>query len=296
AIFWGKAATFDLGFQRVAEGLLWLILARETTAEKHRDIWERLVAESKKPVQLKAKVLVAEDNPFNQKVSQRQLARLGFESEIANNGKEVLQLLEKTKFDIILMDLNMPEMNGYEACAHIRQQLTGPDSKIPIIALSGSGLTASDPGFDAVLKKPIQEALLAQVIRQFVKQPVSAEEAEVSAYIHLDYLREVTQASAVLMVELVDIFLEEVPDAIKSMATHVQNKKWRPLRELAHKTKANFRYVGADEMFTLADTIERYTAGGSLVDQIPDLFTKLEALITPTCAALELARVNLIAS
>jgi CheY-like chemotaxis protein len=233
------------------------------------------------------RILLAEDNPFNQKVTLRQLARMGFESEAVENGQEAVDALGRQHFDLVLMDLNMPVMNGYEAFQHIRQKSLSPVREIPVVALSSSGLTSHDPGFDAVLKKPAQSELLKQTILGLLRHlTIDSQKADQAAHIRLDYLREVTQDNREMMVELMDIYLQEVPTAIKLMRECVEKQEWRALRELSHKTKANFRYVGADQMFSLADTIERYAASGSLVGQIPEMLAQLEALSIPTAQAL----------
>jgi CheY-like chemotaxis protein len=120
------------------------------------------------------KILVVEDVVLNQLLIKIILLDFGFEIEMADNGKIAVELLEKNKFDIILMDLQMPEMNGFEATAHIRNVL---NSQIPIIALTADVTNADvekciSVGMNDYISKPIDEKLLFDKIsKHLVKAP-----------------------------------------------------------------------------------------------------------------------------
>jgi CheY-like chemotaxis protein len=123
-------------------------------------------------------VLVAEDNLVNQKVITRQLERWGVSYRLAANGYEVLEWLDKEPFDLILMDCQMPEMDGFEATRRIRaQQAT---AHIPIIALTANALPEDremclQAGMDDYLPKPFKpEALRAVLERWAQKRPAQA--------------------------------------------------------------------------------------------------------------------------
>jgi CheY-like chemotaxis protein len=118
------------------------------------------------------KVLVVEDVPLNQLLMKIILDDFGFERDIANNGKEAIEKLQTKSFDIVLMDLQMPEMNGFEATEAIRKTL---NSNIPIIALTAD-VTANDlsqckaVGMNDHIAKPIDEKLLYNKIVELVKK------------------------------------------------------------------------------------------------------------------------------
>ena len=114
------------------------------------------------------KILLAEDNPVNQKVAARVLEKLGYEIDVAGNGKEALMALEKNSYDIILMDMHMPEMDGIEATAHIRNNLP-PEKQPRIIALTAAVLPTDrqkcqDVGMDDFIAKPLQVSDLKRVL------------------------------------------------------------------------------------------------------------------------------------
>jgi PAS domain S-box-containing protein len=106
------------------------------------------------------RILVADDNEINQMVACKFLQKLGYEVEVARNGREAVEAASRTPYDAILMDCEMPELDGYDATRAIRQRETGQDRRIPVIALTGHA-SADDErvclkaGMDAVLTKPV---------------------------------------------------------------------------------------------------------------------------------------------
>ena len=115
------------------------------------------------------RVLLVEDNLINQKVADSMLRKNGHAVVIANNGKEALAALSAQEFDAVLMDVQMPEMDGLEATAAIRAGEQGTGRHVPIVALTAHALTSDrerclQAGMDAYLSKPIQSAQLLQAM------------------------------------------------------------------------------------------------------------------------------------
>lgn len=115
------------------------------------------------------RILLVEDNLINQKVASRMLEKNGHSVVTANNGREALHALAGQDFDAVLMDVQMPEMDGLEATAAIRAYEEGTDRHLPILALTAHALIGDrerclDAGMDGYLAKPIQTAQLLQAL------------------------------------------------------------------------------------------------------------------------------------
>ncbi len=120
----------------------------------------------------KAHILIVEDNPINQKLARRLLEKQGYSVEVADNGREAIQKWTAGVFDLILMDCQMPEMDGYEATREIRAKEAGT-KHIPIIAVTANTMLGDKEkclatGMDAFVPKPIKTEVLAETIEQFL--------------------------------------------------------------------------------------------------------------------------------
>jgi PAS domain S-box-containing protein len=126
-----------------------------------------------------ARVLVVEDNPVNQKVALRQLASLGVQAKVAANGREAVAMLAEMPFDLVLMDCQMPDLNGYEATAAIRRG-NGPNQAVPIVAMTADVVTSGrqrslDAGMSDYISKPIELEDLARTLRAWLGPSVVKE-------------------------------------------------------------------------------------------------------------------------
>jgi CheY-like chemotaxis protein len=144
---------------------------------------------------LGGRVLIADDNPINQKVAARMVEKLGCSVDIAANGREVLDAVAKAKYDAVLMDCHMPEINGFDATGEIRRR-EGGESRVPIIATTAN--TASDDqarclaaGMDDFLCKPFQAKALAEMLARWV-----AGSQRTSRTIHRNSLRGPSEESS----------------------------------------------------------------------------------------------------
>jgi two-component system sensor histidine kinase/response regulator len=121
---------------------------------------------------LRTHILLAEDNSINRKVALHMLSKLGYQTHAVNDGKEVLACLVLKPYDLILMDIQMPEMDGYEATRAIRKSQTAY-SQIPIIAMTANAMKGDDEkclraGMDDYISKPVDAALLQEKIDRWV--------------------------------------------------------------------------------------------------------------------------------
>ncbi len=247
------------------------------------------------------KILVVEDMPLNQLLMKTLLDDFGFESDITANGKLALEKLATKKYDIILMDLQMPQMNGFEATEYIRNTLK---STIPIIALTADVTTVDVAkckavGMNDYIAKPVDERLLYTKIINFVKKPVvvvstellieAIEEQKIIKCIDLKYLDKRTKSNPKLMMEMMSIYLEQTPPLIGLMKKSFINKDWESLDAAVHKMIPSFIIMGMDNNYeAMAKKIQRYAVAKQEEEGIRDVVNQLENILTQSCKEIEI--------
>src|SRR5665648_450401 len=192
-------------------------------------------------------VLVAEDIALNQLLMKTLLDDFGFQFDIAGNGRIAIEKLKANSYDIILMDLQMPEMNGFEATEYIRNKM---NSKIPIIALTADVTTVDlakckSVGMNDYISKPVDERLLYDKIVGLVQKSASQKSSDAEKnkniqneklkYVDLSYLTQRTKSDPKLMMEMISMYLEQTPPLINIMKRGLQDKDWNSLQSAVHK-------------------------------------------------------------
>ncbi|GHN03099.1 hypothetical protein WSM22_45880 [Cytophagales bacterium WSM2-2] len=251
------------------------------------------------------KVLVVEDMALNQLLMKTLLDDFGFEREIAANGKIAIEKLQSKLYDIVLMDLQMPEMNGFEATEYIRNTLK---SKIPIIALTADVTTVDlekckAVGMNDYIAKPVDERLLYSKIIGLVKKPVKqlseskqseAELKKTRRCIDLDYLMHRTKSDPTMMMEMISVYLEQTPPLVNAMKQSFQDKDWDLLQASIHKMIPSFSIMGIDANFeNIAKQIKDYAVTQLKTGEINELVLQIENICAQACEELE-AELNLI--
>lgn len=230
------------------------------------------------------KVLVVEDLELNQLLIRTLLDDFGFESEIAANGKLAIERLETKDFDIILMDLQMPEMNGFETTEYIRNKLK---LKIPIIALTADVTTIDaekciEFGMNDYISKPVDEGKLFRKMIALIQKPMSEETNSYasnssSTNVDLSYLMERTKSNPKLMSEMIFIYLEQTPQLIYAMKEGYKELDWEKLYASAHKMIPSFSIMGIDSKYeVLAKKIQEYASNKENSETLWGLIAQLE--------------------
>jgi len=244
------------------------------------------------------KVLVAEDIALNQLLMRTLLDDFGFECDIATNGKVAVEKLETNAYDIVLMDLQMPEMNGFEATDYIRKNLK---LTIPIIALTADVTTVDlekckAVGMNDYIAKPIDERLLYSKIIEYVKKSVFAPGNKMIEdnpcakirCIDLDYLTRRTKSNPALMMEMISLYLEQTPPLISAMKKGLQDKDWASLYAAVHKMIPSFSIVGISIDFeNMAKRVQEYASTRQQSDGIPNLVLQIENVCLQACEELK---------
>jgi PAS domain S-box-containing protein len=241
------------------------------------------------------KVLVVEDIALNQLLMKTLLDDFGFECEIASNGKIAIDSLRTKTYDIILMDLQMPEMNGFEATEYIRNKM---NSTIPIIALTADVTTVDlakcrAVGMNDYIAKPVDERLLYSKIVSFLKKPSTIEktgekESLKTKFTNLDYLTKRTKSNPKLMAEMIYLYLDQTRSLIADMKQRLKEGNWERLQSVAHKMIPSFSIVGLDTKYeNLAKKIQE-DASNKSVQGMPETVSQLENILSQACAELEI--------
>ncbi|MDX2068071.1 MAG: PAS domain S-box protein [Haliscomenobacter sp.] len=214
-------------------------------------------------------LLIVEDNTLNQQYIAGVLQRKGFRYQIANHGREALEILEKDCFDLILMDIRMPEMDGYETTIRLRNMLHNPNHKIPIVALTASALLdekekALQTGMNYHLTKPFTPDQIEAVIIQSMKDraPINGQlEAQVEPGIHpelnQDEINEYYLGDLEHFQMMIGIFNRQTPLQIEEMKSALAEKDWKLMKALAHKMKPSFQMVGLGHIFPIVQDLEQ---------------------------------------
>ena len=245
------------------------------------------------------KVLVVEDIPLNQLLMKTLLDDFGFECDIAGNGKIAIEKMGSKSFDVILMDLQMPEMNGFEATDYIRNIMK---SDIPIIALTADVTTmdltkCKAVGMNDYIAKPVDEkSLYSKIVGAVKKQTVDSDdenEAIVPSNMktrctNLDYLTIRTKSNPALMMEMISLYLEQTPGLIKFMKNSMVEKDWNGLHSAVHKMIPSFAIMGISPEFeNMAKKVQDYAGTLQQSDSIQDMITQLGNICTQACRELE---------
>jgi PAS domain S-box-containing protein len=238
-------------------------------------------------------VLVAEDIVLNQLLMKTLLDDFGFERDIASNGKAAIEKLENNTYDIILMDLQMPEMNGFEATEYIRNVMK---SDIPIIALT-SDVTTADlvkcraVGMNDYIAKPIDETILYKKIIGLLNNPIkdtSHIEPGRSKCTDLNYLRERTKSNPKLMMEMISLYLEQTPTLVILMKKSLHTKDWKLLESAMHKMIPSFSIMGINKDFeNMARVVKDFASTREKADGISGMVIKIEQVCMQACEELK---------
>jgi PAS domain S-box-containing protein len=247
-------------------------------------------------------VLVVEDIALNQLLMRTLLDDFGFNCDIASNGKIAIDKLQLKQYDIILMDLQMPIMNGFETTEYIRKVLK---STIPIVALTADVTTVdlekcNEVGMNDYISKPVDERLLYSKIIGILKKTaqnnqIVTNKVEIKKRcIDLNYLMKRTKSNPILMSEMISLYLEQTPPLIESMRISFDQKDWSTLYSTVHKMIPSFSIVGINHDFELmAKKIQDFASKQSEEDTIPGMVLQLENICVQACRELEEELINI---
>ncbi len=227
----------------------------------------------------RVRILVAEDNMVNQKVALRILEKLGFHADAVADGDEAVKALATIPYDLVLMDVQMPVMDGFEATRRIRD----PDSSvlrrdIPIVAMTAHALKEDrdrclEAGMDDYVSKPVTPLALGEALErnladasckgpgaEEIAQPEEPQEVPGEAPVLLDRIRFVADGDARFERELIEMFLSDNSKQLASLEEAIGGQDWEEAKKRVHSIKGASANAGAVRMQSTAGRLEQITA------------------------------------
>lgn len=227
------------------------------------------------PLGKSLRVLVAEDNAVNQKLAAAILQRAGHISVVVPNGQVAVAAMERDRFDVVLMDVQMPVMGGFEATRLIRLSETGLGRRTPIIAVTARAMKGDreaclKAGMDAFVPKPIQSAKLLEVLQQLASGslPDSSDEAETDAVgtetLDEAALMKLVGGNRALASELAELYLTDLEPRLTAITAAVGARDGDRLRAAAHALRGSSGSMKAESVSAAAGVLEAMGRSGEM--------------------------------
>lgn len=224
-------------------------------------------------------VVIAEDSTVNQKVAAVQVRKLGYRADVVSNGAEAHEALAKFNYDIVLMDCQMPEMDGYQATRLIRQREGAADRRTIIVAMTANALagdreTLLAAGMDDYLSKPVRSEELQAVLERWRPEASSLHPAgddavtpdDVSLPVDMKRLLDAASGDEELMSELVEIYLCQMGVQVERLKAAVETKATEEIGRIVHTAMGGSAALGMVTLLRLFQELERISDENRLHD------------------------------
>ena len=282
------------------EGSTFTVLLK-TASSKKRDSADLPVEDesrNREPVvafSAKPNILVAEDNPVNRQLIAAQMELLSYSADYAENGAEALKLWKAGNYQLLLTDIRMPEMDGYEVISQIRALETGKTS-IPIVAVTANAMESDikrclDTGANDVISKPFTLDELKQILEKWSVQQVTTEASAKTVpqapgstgneAIDLSILKESVGDKVEVHRQLLTSYIDALPQALDDIQGAFGWRNYDQLREYAHKLKSSSASMGATRFASICHTLELASSEGreaDINDSVPQLLRASESV------------------
>ena len=249
-------------------------------------------------------ILLAEDNHVNQVVATRILQKMGHTITVASNGAEVLSILAVSSFDLVLMDIQMPQMDGMTTTKNIRMREVKTRCHLPIIAMTAHAMKGDrelclEAGMDGYVSKPINsrelklaiahvtEGLGTDVQRGGAKGPLESSTVE-PAVLNVEQILDRLGGDEKLLHEVIQIFIDEAPKHLDTLRSALGQGDAEALEKITHSMKGELAYLGISEVSQKARELEELGRKHDL-EQASRIFPSFEAEVSAIVAAMRRA-------
>jgi len=237
-----------------------------------------------KPLE-KLSILLCEDNILNQNLAKNVIRNFGFDLDIANNAAECIEFLLNNKYDVILMDLQMPVRDGYQTTTFIRNELK---LGIPIIAMTAHSLIGEqqkcfDIGMDGYITKPYKQADLLNIILSVLDKKPGCEEKDID----FSYLKELSDGDDTFINEMIDLFINKIPKDMKELEAAIAIKDYATIRGIAHTLRSSLSIFKLEALFEHLDPIEKESIALGFSNEADQEFKILKEKLSSTVESLK---------
>ncbi|WP_026729686.1 GAF domain-containing hybrid sensor histidine kinase/response regulator [Flavobacterium denitrificans] len=232
------------------------------------------------------KILLCEDNVLNQKLAKSVVQNFGFELDIAENGEEGIELLTTNKYDLVLMDLQMPIKDGYQTTEYIRNEMK---LDIPIIAMTAHSLVGEQErcykvGMNAYVPKPFKQAVLLKAIKTVMSEDSDHGRRRIIDFSILD---EMACGSPDFRKEMIDLFIEKIPSQTAQLEEAFKNEEHDTVKKLAHNMKSSLDIFMLSDLTNCLSIIEEEASFGEFTSESEDKIKILHCGIEETVKILK---------
>jgi PAS domain S-box-containing protein len=236
------------------------------------------------------RMLVAEDVPVNQFFLKHILESWGAQVDVVGNGRDAVARVKEQSYDLVLMDIQMPEMDGTEATAAIRQLDDKQKAAVLIIALTANALKGDnqrylDAGMDGYVSKPYTAEKLNKVISALLQEKdaeteeLPQEESQSESLYDLTMIRSVSNGNEAFVREIVQLFLETTPDDLAQLLEAGRREAWEQLARVAHKMKSSVENMGIHALVPAIRRLEHNASHHENLQEVPLLLAKVNDIL-----------------
>ena len=237
----------------------------------------------------RGRILLAEDNPVNQRVASLQLERLGFGVDIANSGQEAIAAVSKFDYDLVLMDCQMPDIDGFQATAAIRN--LEPKRNVTIVAMTANAMEGDrerclSAGMNDYLSKPVEAQKLEEVLTRWLPNGTDHPESGLD----LARLREASGGDDAALREIVAVYLESTEQELRRLGTAIETDNFPEMESIAHTCAGGSATCGVTPMVVAMKDLQRAAlqkdafAAQALQAKVRAEFARLKVLLEAVAA------------
>ncbi len=225
-------------------------------------------------------ILLVEDNIINVKFVQSLFSQHGLRVDIAENGKKGIEKLLNNNYDLVLMDIEMPEMNGYETTRYIREHL---NSAIPIIAMTAHAMAGEREkciklGMNDYISKPINSEQLFKKMLTFAADINLTKTTSMDKIMNLDLLFRTVNGNKKVIMEIMNVFLVQLPEDVAAINEAVKNEDFVAVKRQCHKMKSSVSIMGMEALVKLLEEMEELGHKEEGIGRIKELNVQVAGL------------------